>query len=87
VSVIVRVLLVVSLAVAMLAARGPIEIVDEGDVAAAVLDDADHAVVVEQATVVPIVRRELVEAVAAIEVAPPCPDLSEVFRPPRSSLS
>ena len=83
---IVRVLLVVLLAVAMLAARGPIELVDEGEVAAAVLD-VDHAVVVELQAPDPIVRRESVEAVAATEVAPSSPDLSEVFRPPRGSLS
>ena len=83
---IVRVLLVVFLAVAMLAARGPIELVDEGEVAAAVLD-VDHAVVVELQAPDPIVRRESVEAVAATEVAPSSPDLSEVFRPPRGSLS
>ena len=85
--VIVRVLLVVSLAVAMLAARGPVEIVDEGEVAAAVLDVDHPVVVVELPTLDPIVRRELVGAVAATEVAPSCPDLSEVFRPPRGSLS
>jgi len=84
--VIVRVLHVVSLAVAMLAARGPIELVDEGEVAAAVLD-VDHAVVVELPAPDPIVHREIVEAVGATEVAPTNPAPSEVFRPPRGSLS
>ena len=70
----------------LLVARGPVEIVDEGEVAASVFE-VDHAVVVELPMAAVVVRRELVEAVAATEVALPCPDLSEIFRPPRSSWS
>lgn len=81
----VRVLLILSLAVALVAARGSIELADpgDGDVAAAVLElDLDRAPVITELAGAPVVARDVMQAHRATELAPSVPERGRVFRPP-----
>lgn len=79
-----RLFLVLALAVAMFAARGPVDLADGPEATISMLDGdvADH-VVVTDAAMPDLIRVAQPQLHVDIDLAPNVPELSRVFRPPR----